>query len=649
MLCRRLVREGLLEVVGESRSAARRASLDACRRPRSAPRRRCARSCSSRTTGRGASTRCATPGCPTAQGGAPAPVRAAGVRALLVRRHRRLRSAAGHPGVRGLRRPARAAGWRPPRSRRLRCCSTSTSRRWARAGRPASRRPTSRCSACARTAGTTPAAPSSAGRSPSALAALHPEQTWEVSHVGGDRFAANLLVLPDGLYYGRVTPDDAPAVAAPHLARAARPRPAPGPVRVPLAGAGGRGRAAPRDRRDRARRGPAGGARPDGDDSEVRARRGRGVVRRRVRRTAGSAQRLTCRATRDNRPAVVRGRGTHRAKSPPRRCDRCHDGGMSSAIAISGLRKTFGATVALDGLDLEVRTGEVHGFLGPNGAGKSTTIRVLLGLLRADARRRAAARRRPVARRGALHRRLAYVPGDVNLWPNLTGGEVIDLLGRLRGGPTRSAGPTCSSASTSTRRRRPAATRKGNRQKVALVAALGLRRRAAAARRADLGPRPADGGGVPGVHPRGAAARAARCCCRSHILAEVEALCDRVSIIRAGRTVQHRHARRAAPPDPDDGRRRDRAARRPAGGRPGRARTSTGSTAGSASTSTPTTSTRRCATSPPSASGRWSATRRRWRSCSCASTATSRDRGMTTLRRDVGPRCGWPCGGTGCG
>src|ERR671934_2757460 len=106
-----------------------------------------------------------------------------------------------------------------------------------------------------------------------------------------------------------------------------------------------------------------------------------------------------------------------------------------SVIAISDLVKTFGATRALDGLDLEVATGEVHGFLGPNGAGKSTTIRVLLGLLRADSGEARLLGGDPWADAVALHRRLAYVPGDVNLWPNLSGGEAIDLLGRLRGGP----------------------------------------------------------------------------------------------------------------------------------------------------------------------------------------------------------------------
>ncbi|MEA2672600.1 MAG: polyether ionophore transport system ATP-binding protein, partial [Chloroflexota bacterium] len=107
---------------------------------------------------------------------------------------------------------------------------------------------------------------------------------------------------------------------------------------------------------------------------------------------------------------------------------------MTAAITVAGLRKSFGHVRALDGLDLSVETGEVHGFLGPNGAGKSTTIRILLGLLRADAGTARLLDGDPWRDVTTLHRRLAYVPGDVTLWPNLTGGEVIDLLGRLRGG-----------------------------------------------------------------------------------------------------------------------------------------------------------------------------------------------------------------------
>src|SRR3954453_7056155 len=146
---------------------------------------------------------------------------------------------------------------------------------------------------------------------------------------------------------------------------------------------------------------------------------------------------------------------------------------MSTAISVSGLHKSFGKVVALDGLDLEVQTGQVHGFLGPNGAGKSTTIRILLGLVRADAGSVTLLGGDPWHDVETLHRRLAYVPGDVTLWPNLSGGEVIDLLGRLRGGGVSSTkrdeliekfelDPTKKGRTYS----------KGNRQKVALVAAL---------------------------------------------------------------------------------------------------------------------------------------------------------------------------------
>jgi len=211
---------------------------------------------------------------------------------------------------------------------------------------------------------------------------------------------------------------------------------------------------------------------------------------------------------------------------------------MTAAIDITGLRKTFGRTVALDGLDLEVRTGEVHGFLGPNGAGKSTTIRVLLGLLRADAGEVRLLDGDPWRDASSLHRRLAYVPGDVDLWPTLTGGEVIDLLGRLRGGvdPRRRADLLERFDLDPTRRSRSYS--KGNRQKVALVAAL------ASDVELLLLDEPTSG-----LDPLMEAvftecvreeARAGRTVLlSSHILAEVEALCDRVSIVRAGRTVQH--------------------------------------------------------------------------------------------------------------
>jgi ABC-2 type transport system ATP-binding protein len=210
---------------------------------------------------------------------------------------------------------------------------------------------------------------------------------------------------------------------------------------------------------------------------------------------------------------------------------------MATAIAISGLVKTFGPTRALDGLDLSVEAGEVHGFLGPNGAGKSTTIRVLLGLLRANAGTAQLLGGDPWADAVALHRRLAYVPGDVNLWPNLTGGEAIDLLGRLRGGldPRRRADLLERFDLDPTKKGR--AYSKGNRQKVALVAAL------ASDAELLLLDEPTSG-----LDPlmesvfrdciREIKAAGRTVLLSSHILAEVEALCHRVSIIRAGRTVE---------------------------------------------------------------------------------------------------------------
>jgi ABC-2 type transport system ATP-binding protein len=212
--------------------------------------------------------------------------------------------------------------------------------------------------------------------------------------------------------------------------------------------------------------------------------------------------------------------------------------GMSTAISVSGLRKTFGRTVALDGLDLEVTAGEVHGFLGPNGAGKSTTIRVLLGLLRADAGAVRLLEGDPWRDAATLHRRLAYVPGEVNLWPNLTGGEVIDLLGRLRGShdPRRRADLLERFELDPTKKTRSYS--KGNRQKVALVAALA----------ADVELLVLDEP-TSGLDPlmeavfqdciREEASAGRTVLLSSHILAEVEALCDRVSIVRSGRTVQH--------------------------------------------------------------------------------------------------------------
>lgn len=208
-----------------------------------------------------------------------------------------------------------------------------------------------------------------------------------------------------------------------------------------------------------------------------------------------------------------------------------------NAIHIQKLTKSFGKTHALRGIDLTVKQGEVHGFIGPNGAGKSTTIRILLGILRKSSGEVSLLGGDPWKDAVALHRRLVYVPGDVTLWPDLSGGEVIDLLGRLHGGidPARrkdllerfQLDPTKKSRTYS----------KGNRQKVALVAAF--------ATDADLLllDEPTSGLDplmesvfqecVKDVKKQGKTVLLS-----SHILAEVEALCDRVSIIRQGEIVE---------------------------------------------------------------------------------------------------------------
>jgi ABC-2 type transport system ATP-binding protein len=227
--------------------------------------------------------------------------------------------------------------------------------------------------------------------------------------------------------------------------------------------------------------------------------------------------------------------------------------GTSAALVIEvrGLVKRFGPVRALDGLDLAVRHGEVHGFLGPNGAGKSTTLRALLGLLRRDGGTASVFGLDPWRDGVAIHRRLAYVPGDVALWPNLSGGETIDLLLRMRGADPRAGrreellerfelDPT----------RRGRAYSKGNRQKVALVAALasgvpllvldeptaGLDPLMEEVFQSELTALKDDGRTV---------------LLSSHILSEVEQLADRVTIIREGRTVESgslaelRHLRRS--------------------------------------------------------------------------------------------------------
>jgi ABC-2 type transport system ATP-binding protein len=210
---------------------------------------------------------------------------------------------------------------------------------------------------------------------------------------------------------------------------------------------------------------------------------------------------------------------------------------MTKAITVAGLHKSFGRTHALDGLDLEVEAGEVHGFLGPNGAGKSTAIRVLLGLLRADSGAARVLGRDPWRDAVEVHRRIAYVPGDVTLWRNLSGGEVIDLYGRLRGGldPARRADLVERFELDPTKKGRTYS--KGNRQKVALVAAF--------ASDVDLLILDEPTSGLDPLMEEvfqrcveEERERGRTVLLSSHILSEVEELCDRVSIIRKGRTVE---------------------------------------------------------------------------------------------------------------
>ncbi len=208
-----------------------------------------------------------------------------------------------------------------------------------------------------------------------------------------------------------------------------------------------------------------------------------------------------------------------------------------AVISLREVHKSFGSTVALDGLDLDVAPGEVHGFLGPNGAGKSVTIRILLGLLRRDAGEALLFGHDPWRSAVALHRRLAYVPGDVSLWPNLSGGEVIDLLAALRGGIDRTQRSELIEQFELDPRKKAATYSKGNRQKVALVAALASDAELLILDEPTSGLDPL----MEAVFQRAIQQRqeaGTTVLLSSHILAEVEELCDRVTIIRRGRTVE---------------------------------------------------------------------------------------------------------------
>ncbi|MDR2256346.1 MAG: ABC transporter ATP-binding protein [Arthrobacter sp.] len=212
-------------------------------------------------------------------------------------------------------------------------------------------------------------------------------------------------------------------------------------------------------------------------------------------------------------------------------------GGNETAISAAGLSKSFGSFTALHGVDLEVHTGEVHGFLGPNGAGKSTTLRVLLGLLRADGGTVRVLGADPWHDVVSLHRRLAYVPGDVSLWPSMTGGEAIDLLGRLRGGLDTARRAELIERFELDPRKRGRQYSKGNRQKVAIVAALASHAELLLLDEPTSGLDPLMEN-VFQEELRRATADGATVLLSSHILSEVQSLADRVSIIRAGRVVR---------------------------------------------------------------------------------------------------------------
>lgn len=210
---------------------------------------------------------------------------------------------------------------------------------------------------------------------------------------------------------------------------------------------------------------------------------------------------------------------------------------MTPVVELRAVVKRFGSTVALDGLDLQVQPGEVHAFLGPNGAGKTTTLRILLGLLRIDSGSARLLGGDPWTDAVRLHEQLAYVPGDVSLWPQLTGGEVIDLLGRLRGGLNPQRRERYLEMFELDPAKRIRTYSKGNRQKVALVSALASEVPLLLLDEPTSGLDPLmdarfrecvhefrDGGGTVLLS--------------SHILSEAEALCDRVTIIRAGKALE---------------------------------------------------------------------------------------------------------------
>jgi ABC-2 type transport system ATP-binding protein len=210
---------------------------------------------------------------------------------------------------------------------------------------------------------------------------------------------------------------------------------------------------------------------------------------------------------------------------------------MTAVIDIRDLHKHFGHVRALDGLDLTVGEREIHGFLGPNGAGKTTTIRVLLGTIRATSGQISMLGRDPWADAVELHHEIAYVPGDVTLWPNLTGGEIIDLLGRMRGSIDQARRDELIKRFALDPRKKARTYSKGNRQKVSLISAFSSHARLFLLDEPSAGLDPLMDQifreCVKEERDRGATVLLS-----SHILAETEALCDKVTIIRAGKTVE---------------------------------------------------------------------------------------------------------------
>ena len=298
---------------------------------------------------------------------------------------------------------------------------------------------------------------------------------------------------------------------------------------------------------------------------------------------------------------------------------------MTTPIEARGLIKTFGRVRALDGLDLSVTEGEVHGFLGPNGAGKSTTIRVLLGLIKSNGGTATVLGKDPWKDAVAIHRDLAYVPGDVSLWPNLSGGEIIDLLTSLRGGADPELRADLIRDFELDPKKRARGYSKGNRQKVALVAAF--------ARPASLYLFDEPTSGLDPVmesvfraQVERVKADGATVLLSSHILSEVEQLCDRVTIIRAGVAVETGIAQRPAAPHAHQRAGRDPDGRRRIGTMPGRAQREVRGWRARLRRRHGCAATGPRGAHQSRASPRSPSPRRRSRSCSCGTTATASSR-----------------------